>query len=328
MAPLRISFATTVTDRSRPILEGRVPIEGCEVTPTTGEPEDLFGRALRDREFDVTELSLSSYLVVVGRDSSPYIAVPAFPSRAFRHSAVYVHAASGIDRAEDLAGRTVGTPEFQQTAALWVRGILADRHGVPPSAIRWRSGGLERPGAKDRIPIIVRDDIELRPIDADATLNGMLAEGVLDALISPRPPSSFLTGDPRVRRLWPDHHAEERRFYEETRLFPIMHVVAVRRELAERHPWLPLHVYRAFAEAKRLAIHDLEQTNFLRVTLPWVELDMIRALMGEDYWSYGLEANRAELEAVTRWSFAEGLTPREVELRELFDPATRDLGSP
>lgn len=328
MASLRISFATTVTDRSRPILEGRVPIEGCEVTPTTGEPEDLFGRALRDREFDVTELSLSSYLVVVGRDSSPYIAVPAFPSRAFRHSAVYVHAASGIDRAEDLAGRTVGTPEFQQTAALWVRGILADRHGVPPSAIRWRSGGLEQPGAKDRIPIIVRDDIELRPIDADATLNGMLAEGVLDALISPRPPSSFLTGDPRVRRLWPDHHAEERRFYEETRLFPIMHVVAVRRELAERHPWLPLHVYRAFAEAKRLAIHDLEQTNFLRVTLPWVELDTIRALMGEDYWSYGLEANRAELEAVTRWSFAEGLTPREVELRELFDPATRDLGSP
>jgi 4,5-dihydroxyphthalate decarboxylase len=328
MAPLRISFATTVTDRSRPILEGRVPIEGCEVTPTTGEPEDLFGRALRDREFDVTELSLSSYLVVVGRDSSPYIAVPAFPSRAFRHSAVYVHAASGIDRAEDLAGRTVGTPEFQQTAALWVRGILADRHGVPPSAIRWRSGGLERPGAKDRIPIILRDGIELRPIDADATLNGMLAEGVLDALISPRPPSSFLTGDPRVRRLWPDHHAEERRFYEETRLFPIMHVVAVRRELAERHPWLPLHVYRAFAEAKRLAIHDLEQTNFLRVTLPWVELDMIRALMGEDYWSYGLEANRAELKAVTRWSFAEGLSPREIEVRELFDPATRDLGSP
>lgn len=328
MAPLRISFATTVTDRSRPILEGRVPIEGCEVTPTTGEPEDLFGRALRDREFDVTELSLSSYLVVVGRDSSPYIAVPAFPSRAFRHSAVYVHAASGIDRAEDLAGRTVGTPEFQQTAALWVRGILADRHGVPPSAIRWRSGGLEQPGAKDRIPINLREDIELRPIDADATLNGMLAEGVLDALISPRPPSSFLTGDPRVRRLWPDHHAEERRFFEETKLFPIMHVVAVRRELAERHPWLPLHVHRAFAEAKRLAIHDLEQTNFLRVTLPWVELDTIRALMGEDYWSYGLEANRAELDAVTRWSHAEGLSPRELEVRELFHPATWDLRSP
>ncbi|HET6715182.1 MAG TPA: ABC transporter substrate-binding protein [Actinomycetota bacterium] len=327
MAPLRISFATTVTDRSRPILEGRVPIEGCEVTPTTGEPEDLFGRALRDREFDVTELSLSSYLVVVGRDSSPYIAVPAFPSRAFRHSAVYVHAASGIDRAEDLAGRTVGTPEFQQTAALWVRGILADRHGVPPSAIQWRSGGLEQPGAKDRIPINLRDDIELRPIDADATLNGMLAEGVLDALISPRPPSSFLTGDPRVRRLWPDHHAEERRFYEETKLFPIMHVVAVRRELAERHPWLPLHVHGAFAEAKRLAIHDLEQTNFLRVTLPWVELDTIRALMGEDYWSYGLEANRAELDAVTRWSHAEGLSPRELEVRELFHPATWDLRS-
>jgi 4,5-dihydroxyphthalate decarboxylase len=307
-------------DRTRPILEQRVAIEGCDTQTITGEPEDIFARALRNEEFDVTELSLSSYLVVVGRRTSPYIAVPAFPSRAFRHSAVYVRTDRGIDRPEDLAGATVGVPEFQQTAALWVRGILADRHGVPPSAIRWRSGGLERPGGEERIPVEVRDGIDLRPIDARSTLSAMLADGELDALVSPRPPSCFEAGHPEVRRLWPDHRDEERRFYRDTRLFPIMHVVAVRRSLADRHPWLARNVFHAFAEAKRLAIRDLEQTNVLRVTLPWIDLDAVRGLMGEDYWPYGVAANRGELASVIRWSVEEGLSPRSLDPEDLFPP--------
>jgi 4,5-dihydroxyphthalate decarboxylase len=323
MRALHVSLACTVTDRTRPLLDGRVRIEGCEVETITGEPEDLFARALRDQEFDVTELSLSSYLVVLGGGMSPYLAVPAFPSRAFRHSAVYVRTDRGIERPEDLAGMTIGLPEFQQTAALWVRGILADRHGVPSSAIRWRSGGLERPGGRERIPIQVREGIDLRPIDGDDTLSGMLADGRLDGLVSPRPPSSFEAGHPQIRRLWPDHRAEERRFYRDTGLFPIMHVVAVRRELVERHPWLAGNVFRAFSDAKRLAIQDLEKTNFLRVTLPWVDLDDVRGLMGEDYWPYGVAANRGELEAAIRWSVAEGLSPRDIALSELFHPATQ-----
>jgi 4,5-dihydroxyphthalate decarboxylase len=325
MRPLRISFGCTVSDRTRPLLEGRVAIEGCELERITGEPEDLFARALRNEEFDVTELSLSSYLVVLGNRTSAYLAVPAFPSRAFRHSAVYVRTDRGIDRPEDLVGMTVGLPEFQQTAALWVRGILADRHGVPPSAIRWRSGGLERPGGEERIPVRVREGIDLQPIDATSTLSAMLAEGRLDALVSPRPPSCFEAGDPQVRRLWPDHRAEERRFYRDTGLFPIMHLVAIRRSLADRHPWLPANVFRGFTEAKRLAIHDLEQTNFLRVTLPWVELDAVRALMGDDYWPYGLAPNRPELESAIRWSVEEGLSPRSLDPSELFDAETLEL---
>lgn len=300
-------------------------IEGCELERITGEPEDLFARALRNEEFDVTELSLSSYLIVLGDRTSPYLAVPAFPSRAFRHSAVYIRTDRGIDRPEDLVGMTLGVPEFQQTAALWVRGILADRHGVSPSAIRWRSGGLEQPGGEERIPIRVREEIDLRPIDASSTLSAMLAEGRLDGLVSPRPPSCFEAGDPQVRRLWPDHRAEERRFYRDTGLFPIMHVVAIRRSLAERHPWLPRNVFRGFADAKRLAIHDLEQTNFLRVTLPWIELDTVRALMGDDYWPYGLAANRPELESAIRWSVEEGLSPRSLDPSELFDAETLKL---
>ncbi|HZD18310.1 MAG TPA: ABC transporter substrate-binding protein [Actinomycetota bacterium] len=325
MSRVRVSFACTVTDRTRPILEGRVPIEGCEIEPTTGEPEDLFARALQEVEFDITELSLSSYLVVLARGESPYVAVPVFPSRAFRHSAVYVRTDRGIDRPEDLAGMQIGVPEFQQTTALWVRGILADRHGVAPADIRWQSGGLERPGGRERIAIAVREGIELRPIDPADTLSGMLAEGRLDGLVSPRPPSCFLEGHPRVRRLWPDFRDAERSFYRETGLFPIMHVVAIRRNLAEGHPSLPTSVFTAFAEAKRLAISDLEQTNFLRVTLPWVDLDDVRGLMGHDFWPYGLEANRPELEAASRWSFAEGLAERRLETPELFHPATHDL---
>lgn len=321
-APIGITLACTVTDRSRPILDGTVPIEACDPTFVTGEPEDLFARALQREEFDVTELSLSSYLIVTGRGTSPYVAVPAFPSRAFRHSAVYVRTDRGIERPEDLAGTTVGTPEFQQTAGLWVRGILADRHGVPPSAIRWRTGGLEAPGAKERIGIEVREGIEVEPIGPEDTLNGMLLDGRLDALVSPRPPSSFEAGDPLVRRLWPDFREEERRFFRETGLFPIMHVIAVRRELAEREPWLPASVYRAFSEAKRLAIADLERTNFMRVTLPWVPLDDVRELMGEDYWPYGVAANRPALEAAIRWSHAEGLSPRAPSVSELFHPST------
>ena len=324
MKPLRISVACTVTDRTCPILEGRVAIERCELRPITGEPEDIFARALRDEEFDVTELSLSSYLMVVGRRTSAYVTVPAFPSRAFRHSAVYVRTDRGISGPEDLAGATVGVPEFQQTAALWVRGILADRHGVPPSAIKWRSGGLERPGGEERIPVEVRDDIDLRPIDASSTLSGMLADGGLDALVSPRPPSCFEAGHPDVRRLWPDHREEERRFYRDTGLFPIMHVVAVRRSLADRHPWLARNVFDAFGEAKRDAIRDLEQTNFLRVTLPWIDLDEIRRSMGEDYWPYGIAANRAELAAAIRWSVDEGLSPRDLDTDDLFHPNARE----
>lgn len=320
-----MTLACTVSDRTRPILDGRVTLEGCDVSFVTGEPEDLFARALRVGDVEVTELSLSSHALVKARGEATYLGVPVFPSRAFRHSAVYVRSDRAIDRPEDLAGTTIGVPEYQQTAGLWVRGILADNHGVPPSRIRWRSGGLERPGAEERAPIRVNEDIDLMPIPSGATLSGMLAAGELDGVISPRPPSCFREGDPNVKRLWADHRAAERGFFERTRLFPIMHLVAIRADVVERHPWLPARVFAAFADAKRIAIDELEQTNFLRVMMPWVDLDPIRALMGDDFWPYGLAPNRRELEAVARWSFDEGLAARRLDPEELFEPSTLDL---
>jgi 4,5-dihydroxyphthalate decarboxylase len=289
-----------------------------------GEPEDLFARALRHREFDVAELSLSSYLVIASRGDPAYVGVPVFPSRAFRHSGIYIRTDRGIERPEDLAGRVLGVPEFQMTAAIWVRGILADHHGVPPSQIRWRTGGLEVAGGKERIDVEVRPEIEVEAIPADRTLSGMFAEGELDGLVSPRVPSCVAERRPGVARMFPDYRAAEQAFYRETRLFPIMHLVAVRRELAERHPWLPASVFAAFAEAKQMAIADLHKINFLRVTAPWIvpDLDDVRALMGDDFWPYGLEPNAKELAAVARWSHEEGLAARLLEPHDLFHPST------
>ena len=323
--PLRIILACTLSDRTRPILDGRVHIDGCDASFVTGEPEDLFARALRTRAFDITELSLSSHILLTARGDAAYVGVPAFPSRAFRHSAVYVRSDRGIERPEDLSGKTIGVPEYQQTAGLWMRGILSDDHGVSPSSIRWRSGGLERPGSDERIPIRVNDDIDLAPIPRGATLSAMLAGDQLDGVISPRPPSCFIAGDANVKRLWRDPRAVERAFFQRTRLFPIMHVVAIKAELVHRHPWLPVNVLKAFADAKQLAIRDLEQTNFLRVTLPWIDLDRVRELMGEDFWPYGLAPNRRELDAVARWSFGEGLAARRLSPEELFDASTTTI---
>jgi 4,5-dihydroxyphthalate decarboxylase len=329
LSALRISLACTVSDRTRAVLDGRIPIAGCEVIALPGEPEDIFFRALRFQAFDVTELSLSSYLIVTARGDSPYVGVPVFLSRAFRHSAIYVRTDRGIARPEDLAGRIVGVPEYQQTAALWVRGILADQHGVPPAAIRWRFGGLEQPGAEARVRFSLRSGIELEPIPADRTLAGMLRDGEVDGIVSPRVPSCMRDRAPGVGRLFEDFRAAEQAFYRQTGFFPIMHLVGVRRTLADAHPWLVTSVLRAFVEAKRQAMQELEQINFLRVSAPWIaaDLDQVRALMGPDYWRYGVAANRAELEAITRYAFDEGLTARKLSPDELFHPATLEAAA-
>ena len=324
MGRLAISLACTVSDRTRPILDGRVAVEGCDVTGLPGEPEDIFFRALRHGEFDVSELSFSSYLVVSSRGQSPYIGVPVFLSRAFRHSAIYIRTDRGIETPQDLKGRLVGTPEFQQTAALWVRGILADEYGVKASDIRWCQGGLEAPKQGERVPLTLPAEIEYQAVAADKTLSGMLAAGEIDAIVSPRVPSCVAAGTAPVGRLFPDYRAAEETYFRKTGFFPIMHLVGVRRDLAERHPWLAANVFRAFVKAKAMAMQDLAQINALRVTLPWVGDDVARvqAVMGPDYWRYGVNENRAEIEALVRYAAEQHLTARPLTLEELFAAAT------
>jgi 4,5-dihydroxyphthalate decarboxylase len=327
MSRLEISLACTRSDRTAAILDGRVEVKGCALIPLPGEAEEIFVRALQHREFDVTEMSLSSHVLVTSRGDAPYVGLPVFPSRSFRHSSIYVRTDRGIERPEDLAGRTLGVPEFQMTAALWIRGILADYHGVPPSDITWRTGGLEVPGLKERIAISVREGIDVAPIPADRSLSALFASGELDGIIAPRLPSCVAQGQPGVARLFPDFRSAEAAFYRQSGMFPIMHVLAVRRELAERHPWLAGNIFRAFAEAKQVALAELDRVNFLPVMDPWFGANVAQAreLMGSDFWPYGVGRNLKELSAVARWSYEEGLAERLLSPQDLFHPATVGL---
>ncbi|TVQ29763.1 MAG: ABC transporter substrate-binding protein [Geminicoccaceae bacterium] len=327
MKRLPLTVACGNYDRTRAIWDGRVPIEGTDTTYVYLEAEEAFHRAFKFAEFDVSEISFSSHMMMASRGASPYVGIPAFVSRVFRHSAIYVRADAGIERPEDLAGRRVGLPEYQLTACLWVRGILQDEHGVRPQAVTWFSGGQEETGRGERAPLQLPPDIDCRRIPPDRTLVDMLAAGELDALVTARAPSSFVRGEPHVRRLFPDYVAAERAYFERTRMFPIMHLIGIRRDLVERHPWLPVSVYKAFVEARRLARADLEEIGCLRVMHPWIYAhtqDLI-GLMGKDFWPYGIEANRRELEAMMRWSHEQGLAARPLALEDLFAPSTLDL---
>ncbi len=324
MSALSLSIACQAYDRVRALMDGRVAVEGCDLRYLRLGPEELFFRAFGHAEFDVSELSLSSYVMTLARGDAAYVAVPVFLSRMFRHSAIYVGTDRGIRAPGDLKGRLVGVPEYQVTAAVWVRGLLQDEYGVAPSDMRWRTGGLEQAGRREKLPLSLPAGIEIEPVAEGETLAGMLAAGELDAVVAPRAPSCFVRGEPGVGRLFPDYRRAEQLYFARTRLFPIMHVLGIRRSLLERNPWLASSVAKAFAQAKQIAMAELADGAALAVTLPWLaaELEASRALMGEDYWPYGVEANRPTLEALTRYTFEQGLTQRRVGVDELFAPAS------
>lgn len=310
---LKLTLACTSSDRTRPLMDGRVTVPGCDITFLPGEPEDIFRRALRDRAFDVSELSMGSHIVTTARGDSPYIGVPVFLSRAFRHSAVYIRADRGIRAAADLAGRTIALPEFQQTAALWVRGFLREQYGVDTTSIRWRSGG-------ERVAIAPPPGHDLAPLGMDP--EAALEAGMVDALIGPRIPRAL--GHGQIARLWPDYAAEEKSWFGTTGFFPIMHCLAVRRDVAQAHPWLPVELQRAFTRARDLSLAELQLVNVLRVSLPWIAAAYAEqsAAMGGDPWPYGFNRNRDEIAAMIRFARADGLASRDLTPEELFHPST------
>jgi 4,5-dihydroxyphthalate decarboxylase len=309
---LRLALACVATDRTRPLMDGRVRVPGVEFAFLPGEPEDIFRRALRDRAFDVSELSMGSHITTTARGDSAYVGVPVFLSRAFRHSAIWVRADRGIERPEDLAGRTVALPEWQQTAALWVRGILRERHGVDTRCVRWRIGA-------ERIAIAPPEGHDVAPLGA-ASPEQALRDGAVDALVTPRPPAPH----PAIKPLFADAAAAERAWHAETGFFPIMHCLALRRDLAEAHPWLPVELFRAFRAARDLALGELRLSNVLRVALPWAAsaFDEQSRAMGGDPWPYGFARNREEIAAMIRFARHDGLAPRDLDPAELFHPST------
>ncbi|MGA7805709.1 ABC transporter substrate-binding protein [Bradyrhizobium sp.] len=326
MSKLQLSIAIGDYDRMRPLVDGVVGIDGVDPQIMLLEPEEIFFRAFRHQEFDVCELSLSSYSVKTAAGTSPYVAVPVFPSRAFRHSSIYVRT-DRIRSPGELRGRRIGVPEYQLTANIWARMILEEDHGIRPSDITWVRGGYEQPGRIEKINLDLPPGVVVEDAGPGETISALLASGRLDAVIGPRAPSCFERGDPDIGYLFADPQQAAADWYRRTRLFPIMHTLGIRRALAEQHPWLPVAVFKAFERSKAIALAKLGDTSAAKVTLPFVEdhLRAARSMMGEDFWPYGLEPNRAVLSRFLQRHHAEGLSARPLAPEELFHPASLEL---
>jgi 4,5-dihydroxyphthalate decarboxylase len=328
LSNLSVSIAVGDYDRTRPLVDGSVAIDGVEPTFLLLSPEEMFFRAFRHVDFDVCELSLSSFAVRSARRDNPYIGIPVFPSRAFRHTAIVVRRDRGIEAPQDLRGRRIGTPEYQLSACVWARGILQDEYGVRPEDLEWVRGGMEDPGRIEKITLHLPPGVRLTSAPTDRTLSAMLAAGELDGIIGPRLPSCF--GDPaaKVGWLFPDTVQTASQYFRRTGIFPIMHLIGVRRALAEAQPWLPATLLKAFGTAKMLALQRLADTSAAKVTLPFVEeqLVMARGLLGEDFWSYGFTpCNRKVIDTFLGYHHAQGLSARRLTPEELFHPGALEL---
>lgn len=327
MSKLRLTLACWNYDRTRALADGSVQPEGIELTYLNLPVEETFFRMLRHREFEVAEMSLSSYTVSLFQEAPPFVAIPVFPSRMFRHSSIFVSTKSGVREPRDLVGKRVGNPEYQLTASVWVRGILSDEYGVTPSAVEYWTGGEEQPGREEKISIDLPPEFQVRRIGPNQTLSQMLADGELDALYAPRIPSTFLSRPKDVRRLFEDYAEVERNYYRRTRIFPIMHTVVVRRDIYLVYPWVAQALYKAFVQSQRFNYEDFYETAALKCMLPWLtaHVEELRREMGDDWWPYGFEPNRHVLETFLRYHHEQGLSKRRLLPEELF--AAETLGA-
>jgi 4,5-dihydroxyphthalate decarboxylase len=325
MSKLQLSVAVGNYDRVRPLIDGAVQIDGVDPVFMTLPPEEIFFRAFRGEDFDICELSMSSFTVKTADANCPYVGVPAFVSRAFRHNSIYVRR-DRIKVPADLKGRRVGLPEYQLTACVWARIILEDDHGVKPSDMIWVRGGIETPGRPEKIAVKLPVGVRMEDAPAGTTISQLLERGEIDGFIAPRVPSLAAKDNPKIGMLFADPIAAGKDYFKRTGIFPIMHVTGIRRELVDKHSWLPAAVLKAFIESKRKCLEALEDTAATKVTLPFVEeqLRAARELMGEDFWSYGLAPNRKVLETFLRHHHAQGLSSRLVAPEELFHPSTHE----
>lgn len=329
MARLQLTFACGDYDRTRALAEESIRPDGIDLTYLRLPVEETFFRMMRHQEFEVAEMSLSSYVLSLRADdpgASPFVALPVYTSRMFRHGSLYCNADAGISSPEDLRGKVVGTPEYQLTACVWMRGILGDRHGVPFDSVSYLTGGQETAGRIEKAGVDLPDSLRIGRIPEDRTLAAMLAEGEIDALCTPRVPSPFVAGDPRVRRVFSDVAASEKEYYATTGIFPIMHVVVIRRDVYDRHPWVAQSLYKALLAAKNEAYGTVYDTSALRFMLPWLipQLEEAHDLMGKDFWSYGLDGNRDTLATFLRYHHEQGLSKRAWTPEELFAPESTE----
>jgi 4,5-dihydroxyphthalate decarboxylase len=324
MSKLRLTLACWDYDRTRALADGRVSPEGIDLNFVPLHVEETFFRMLRNREFDVAEMSLSSYCVSLMREDPAFVAIPVFPSRFFRHSCIFVSAKSGIREPKDLVGKRFGVPEYQMTAPVWIRGILSDEYGVAPTAVRYFTGGEEEPGRDEKLKLNLPPDFSVTPIGPSQTLSQMLADGEIDALHTARTPSTFYSRPGDVRRLFPNFVEVEKGYFRRTGIFPIMHVVAIRRSVYEANRWIAQSLFKAFSEAQALTYDNLAVTSAMTTMLPWqvAAVEEARAELGDDWWPYGFAKNRAVLDTFLRYHHEQGLSARRLAPEDLFAPET------
>ena len=320
MENLKLEMACNEYDRTRPLIDGRVKAEGIDLSISVLKPRQLFPRMLDHQEFGAAELSLGSYTALVARGASPFVAIPVPISRLFRHSCIYVRRGAGIVSPKDLKGKRVGTTQYGATAVVMIKGMLQDESGVAARDLHWVIGGLTTPAEKPLVPLNLPAGISLELAGSDQTLEGMIETGELDALFSIYIPRQFLAGSPRIERLFPDFKSAEQDYFRRTGIFPIMHIIAVRKDIYDAHPWIAKNLYRAFVSARDIAIQSLYDTDALVSTLPWLidHVEESRRVLGPEYWPYGLEPNRPTFQALCRYVYEQGLAPRLVTPDELF----------
>ncbi|MEP9380756.1 ABC transporter substrate-binding protein [Nocardioides sp. KR10-350] len=320
MTKLKLTIATADGDRVRPIVDGRVQVEGCDVNYILNTPEELFARVAYGGAPEVSEIGLLTCLVGTSRGSFPYVPLPVFLSRTFRHSAIYIRTDRGIGSPEDLRGKVVGVPEWQMGAAMWARGLIVDEYGVKLDEMQWKQGGLIHPGRHEKYQTNFPDGFPIEAIGSEQTLDDMIRAGELDAIFTARTPPTYFDDEVPVRRLFENYPEEERAYYQRTGIYPIMHCLGVRADVHERYPWVAPALYKAYLHANRMSQESLFDTSSLKVSLPWVveAAEEARALFGDDIWPYGVEANRVTLDALTRYSVDQHMAVRRVEPEELF----------
>ncbi len=328
MTDLKLDIAFWDYDRTQALADGTVKIDGVDAGFHSARiVTEIFERMIRQRDFDVSELGMTYFLRTMDFDAPPFIAIPVFPNRCFRHSAIYVHTAAGIKRPEDLAGKTVGElAVYGHDAGVMPKGILSDDYGVTPDQCRWIVGGLDWPlKPVDFIPHPHPANVEVTSAPQGSDLGEMLEAGEIDALISADVPKCVLEKSPMVGRLFNDYEATERAYFQRTGIFPIMHTVVVSRKLASEHPEIVKVVYKGFCDAKDVVTERYKKGmifNNMATMVPWFSklIDADRSLLGEDWWPYGVEANRKAVDTYLRYHFEQGLSKRRLTCEDIFVP--------
>jgi 4,5-dihydroxyphthalate decarboxylase len=322
MNNLRLTLACGPYDRTQAMRDGTIRPEGIDLNYVTLQPAEIFWRMLQFKEFDVSEMSLSNYTTLVSGGQSPFVAIPVFPSRVFRHGYFFINTEKGIQAPADLKGKRGGVPEYSMTAAVFMRGLLEHEYGVRPVDVEWIQGRADR--LERRLPA----DVRLKQAPPGTELGDLLERGEIDFLMTANNPLSFRRGAPTVRRLFPNYREMEQDYYRRTKIYPIMHTVVIRRDIYERDPWVALSLYKAFCRSKEYCYQLVLETGSPKASFAWLQplIEEEQAIIGRDWYPYGIEQNRPTIEALLQYTYEHGLSDRRLKLEELFAPSTlRDI---